>query len=159
MKKVNKDLVTGVFPDTESAEEAYNSLLSAGYRDNEIHLVMSEQTHKKQTTEKTGAAESTLISSIAAISTLVPVPGIGLIMTGPLAASLAEDGVEDLPEDLLPSLIGYGIPVSYANEYQTAIKAGSIMIGFHPHNKEDEERFALEWTDLRAQYLYRQALT
>src|SRR5882762_4157489 len=47
MENQNQYLVTGMFRDKDSAERAYNSLQSKGYSNNDVHLIMSDNTRKK----------------------------------------------------------------------------------------------------------------
>ena len=43
----NQRMLTGMFRDRESAERAYNSLHSRGYSQDEINLMMSDETRNK----------------------------------------------------------------------------------------------------------------
>ena len=40
-------MVTGLFPDRESAERAYGSVVERGYGQDDVNLVMSDETRKK----------------------------------------------------------------------------------------------------------------
>lgn len=39
-------MVTGLFPDRESAERAYGSLRERGYADEDVNLIMSDETQR-----------------------------------------------------------------------------------------------------------------
>ena len=41
-------MVTGLFPDRESAERAYGSMVERGYGQDDVNLIMSDETRKKQ---------------------------------------------------------------------------------------------------------------
>ena len=43
----NKPLMTGLFPDRESAELGYNTLADRGYSKDDINVVMSDDTKKR----------------------------------------------------------------------------------------------------------------
>ena len=45
--KTKSRMVTGLFPDRESAESAYGSLTSRGYGEKDVNLVMSDETRNK----------------------------------------------------------------------------------------------------------------
>src|SRR5436190_20544897 len=96
-------IITGLFEDKESAEAVYNSLRSRGYMDNEINVIMSDATRDKYfRTHPLGtmAAEGTavgglvggtlgaVIGGVAAIGTNLFLPGLGLIVWGPIAGAL-----------------------------------------------------------------------
>ena len=105
-------LMTGLFNDRESAESAYNALSSRGYSEKDINLVMSDDTRKKhfsgpgaQETELGnkaakgagvgGAVGGTVVgiaAAVAAIGSNLVIPGLGLVIAGPLAAGLAGAG-------------------------------------------------------------------
>ena len=43
----DRPLMTGLFPDRESAERGYNTLADRGYSKDEINVVMSDETKKR----------------------------------------------------------------------------------------------------------------
>ena len=45
--KTKTGMVTGLFPDRESAESAYGSVTSRGYTQDDVNLVMSDDTRNK----------------------------------------------------------------------------------------------------------------
>jgi len=53
-----RPLITGVFPDRESAEKGYSTLASRGYTTNDIDLVMSEDTKKRHFKQALNAYEA-----------------------------------------------------------------------------------------------------
>jgi len=60
-----RPLITGVFPDRESAEKGYSTLASRGYTTNDIDLVMSEDTKKRHFKQALAAYEAALGRSAA----------------------------------------------------------------------------------------------
>src|SRR5678815_3537036 len=44
-------MVTGLFPDRDSAERAYGSIVERGYKQDDVNLVMSDETRKKHFTD------------------------------------------------------------------------------------------------------------
>src|SRR6476620_1530422 len=122
-------MVTGLFPDRESAERAYGSMRDRGYGQEDVNLVMSDETRKKHFTEDgretelgnkalegagTGAAIGGVVgatlAAIAAIGTTLALPGLGLLVAGPIAAGLAGGGAGAATGGLIGALVGYGIP-------------------------------------------------
>ena len=104
------NLVTGLFPDRTSAEAAYNAAHTRGYSKDDVNLVMSDDTRKRhfsddssmgtQTELGSKAAEGAgiggaiggtigaILASIAAVGTSIALPGLGLVIAGPLAAAV-----------------------------------------------------------------------
>ena len=167
-------MLTGMFRDRDSTEGAYRSLRDRGYTDDEINVLMSDETRDKYysdgTTELEGnkALEGTgagaaiggtlgaVIGGIAAIGTNVLIPGLGLVVWGPIAAGLAGAGAGGLTGGLVGALIGWGIPEDRAKEYETGIREGGTVLGVTPRSDEDASYFEKEWkTNYRGEHIYR----
>lgn len=168
-------MLTGMFSDKESSEGAYKSLRDRGYTDEEINVMMSDDTRKKyygdgniETELGSKAAEGTgiggivggtlgaVIAGVAALGTNLVLPGLGLVVWGPLAAALAGAGAGGLTGGLVGALIGAGIPEERAKEYEEGIKSGGTVFGVQPKNDEDATYFENEWkTNYKGQNVYR----
>ncbi|CAN5337022.1 hypothetical protein BH10ACI2_BH10ACI2_26250 [soil metagenome] len=168
-------MLTGLFTDKESSESAYKSLRDRGYTDDEINVLMSDETRKKyygdgvpETELGTKAAEGTgvggaiggtlgaIIAGIAAVGTNLVLPGLGLVVWGPLAAALAGAGAGGLTGGLVGMLIGAGIPEERAKIYEEGVKNGGTVFGVTPKTAEDADYFENDWkTNHRATSVYR----
>jgi len=167
-------LVTGMFRDRESAERAYGSLTSRGYKNDDINLLMSDDTRKKHFTEDvretelgTKAAEGAgkgaaigggigaTLAAIAAIGTSVALPGLGLIVAGPLLAGLAGAGAGGATGGIIGALIGAGIPEERVKHYETGLKEGGIVMGVNTRSDEDAEYLETDWKNNRGEHVYR----
>jgi hypothetical protein len=167
-------LVTGMFRDRESAERAYGSLSSRGYSKDDVNLLMSDETRKKHFTDDgretelgnkalegagTGAAiggtVGATLAAIAAIGTSVALPGLGLIVAGPLAAALAGAGAGGATGGVIGALIGAGIPEERVKHYETGLKEGGIVMGVNARSDEDAEYFENDWRSNRGEHVYR----
>jgi len=170
----NNRMMTGMFRDRESAENAYNSLHSRGYAHDDINLMMSDDTRKKHfensdvdtelgnkalegagTGSAIGGTAGAIIGAIAAIGTAVALPGLGLIVAGPLAAGLAGAGAGGLTGGIVGALVGSGIPEERAVEYESGVKDGGIVMGVTPRTTEDADYFESEWKNNRGEYIHR----
>ena len=155
-------IVTGLFEDKESAESVYNSLRSRGYNDEEINVIMSDATRDKyfrthplgtkvaEGTSLGGVIGGTLgavLGGVAAIGANIFLPGLGLVVWGPIAGALAGAGAGGAVGGLVGALIGYGIPEDRAKIYAEGIKGGGTVIGVRPRNAEDADTFQNEWTN------------
>lgn len=167
-------MLTGMFRDRESAEKAYNSVTNRGYSKDDVNLLMSDKTRDthfansevetelgSKALEGAGAGSAiggtlgAIIAGIAAIGTSVVLPGLGLIVAGPLAAALAGAGAGGLTGGLVGALIGSGIPEERAREYEEGIKNGGIVMGVNPRSPEDADYFENEWRNNRGESIYR----
>ena len=159
-------IVTGLFNDRNSAERAYSSLESRGYSRDDVNLMMSDETRNTHFGENTADTElgskalegagtgsaiggtlGAIIGGIAAIGTNVLLPGLGLVIAGPIAAALAGAGAGGLTGGLIGALIGSGIPEEHAAEYESGIKNGGIFMGVNARNQEDADYLHNEWSN------------
>ncbi|MBO0360246.1 hypothetical protein J0X19_19965 [Hymenobacter sp. BT186] len=157
-------MMTGMFRDRDSAERAYQSLSSRGYTKDDVNLLMSDDTRKTHFGDNTadtelgdkamegagvgsaiGGTAGAVIGAIAAIGTSVALPGLGLIIAGPIAAALAGAGAGGLTGGLVGALVGSGIPEEHAKEYESDIQNGGIVMGVNPRNDEDARYFEDEF--------------
>ncbi|HET6556749.1 MAG TPA: hypothetical protein VFG54_05505 [Prolixibacteraceae bacterium] len=158
-------LLTGSFRDRESAEQAYNRMKERGYSDEEINIIMSDDTRKKyfdkddrkssefgnKAMEGAGAGSAiggvvgATVGIIAAIGTSLAIPGLGIVIAGPIAAGLAGAGAGGLTGGIVGALVGAGIPEDRAKDYERGIKDGHIVMGVRPRSDEDAEYLEENW--------------
>ena len=157
-------VMTSSFRDRESAERAYNAIAARGYKSEEIHVLMSDETRKRLFTkdaDKTdlgnkalkgagvggavgGAVGATLVGVMAAAAALT-IPGLGLVIAGPLAGALAGGAAGATAGGLVGMLVGAGIPEERAKLYETDLKEGGIVLGVRPRHDDDAKYFENEW--------------
>src|SRR5215213_9534644 len=173
-KRAKSGMITGLFPDRESAERAYSSIVVRGYGQDDVNLVMSEETRKKHfavdgretelgskalegagTGAAIGGAVGATLAAIAAIGTTLALPGLGLLIAGPIAAGLAGAGAGALTGGLIGALVGHGIPEEHAKHYEQGIREGCIFMGVQPRNDEDADYFENNWRENRGESIYR----
>jgi hypothetical protein len=159
----NSRMVTGLFDDRESAERAYQSLTTRGYTKDDVNLIMSDETRKKHFADKhdselgdkawedagkgaaIGGGIGATLAAIAAIGTTIALPGLGLLIAGPLAAGIAGAGAGGLTGGLIGALVGNGVPKEHAEEYESGIKKGGVFMGVNPRSDEDAAYFENDW--------------
>jgi len=95
------------------------------------------------------------LAAIAAIGTTLALPGLGLLIAGPIAAGLAGAGAGGATGGLIGALIGAGIPEERVKDYEEGIKKGGIMMGVTPRNTEDAAYFEEDWKRNRGEQVYR----
>jgi hypothetical protein len=169
-----KRLLTGMFSDRESTENAYSALHDRGYSKDDINLVMSDETRNSQygddidngTEIGTKAAEhagkgsaiggtlGAIVGVVAAIGTSVAIPGLRILIAGPIAAGLAGAGAGGLAGGVIGALVGSGIPEARAQLYESGIKQGNVVISVTPKNNEDAEYLQKNWQTNRGEEVY-----
>lgn len=167
-------VLTGMFRDKESTERAYNNLRERGYTDKDINLIMSNDTRNKYFKDEDGETEvgtkamegagtgsaiggtiGAVAGVIAALGTSLIIPGLGIVLAGPIAAGLAGAGAGGITGGLIGALIGSGIPEERAKVYESGVKDGGIVMGVNPRNKEDADFFEDDWRKNQAEEVYR----
>lgn len=172
----NGQLVTGLFPDRDSAERAYTGISDRGYAKDDINVVMSDDTRHRHfanaaTAQETelgnkaaegagvgGAIGGTVIgiaAAVAAIGSNLILPGLGLVIAGPLAAGAAGVGAGALGGGILGALVGWSMPEERVKNYEEGIKNGGILMGVRAKNSEDAAHFEDTWRANNGNHVYR----
>ncbi len=172
----DKPLVTGLFRDRDSAERAYQSVTDRGYTRDDVNLAMSDDTRKRhfggelkgrETELGNKAAEGAgiggaiggslgaIAAAIAAVGTTIALPGLGLVIAGPLAAAIAGAGAGAATGGVVGALIGWGIPEERVKEYDQGIRDGGILMAVRPRNDADAEHLEGAWRTHRGENVYR----
>ncbi|RUR05045.1 hypothetical protein [Legionella sp. km772] len=151
-----QDMTFKVFHNKEAAEQAFEAALKLGYKPQEINVVMAEDSKKKyystQSQGEEDAAKSlavggvvggtigSTIGALIALGTNIALPGLGLVMVGPLAGAGGVSG------GLLGSLLGWGMPDNPPNPSAEKLKKGEILLIVH----ENKNRGSLKeaWKEL-----------
>ena len=169
------NMVTGLFNDRASAERAYQSVTNRGYEADDVNLVMSDDTRNKYFSNSSGtetelgtkAAEGAgvggaiggtigaIAAAIAAVGTSIAIPGLGIVIAGPIAAALAGAGAGGATGTLVGALVGSGIPEERVKNYQAGIKSGGILMGVKPRSEADAAHFEKTWKDSQGEHVYR----
>jgi hypothetical protein len=147
-------LVTGLFKTRVAAEAAVDALIKRGYTRDDISVLMSDATRTKEFAIATGThaadgagiggavggAVGAALAAIAAVGTSIVLPGLGLVVAGPLAAALAGAGAGGATGGLIGALIGAGIPEYRAKVYESGVRSGGILIGVEAKTDEDADK-------------------
>jgi hypothetical protein len=139
--------VFGIYGSRSAAESAVDSLISAGFRRDDISILAPDKhvSHEMATEKNTKAPEGTTTGAttggvvggtlglLAGIGALA-IPGLGpFIAAGPIMGTLAGLGVGATAGGLIGALVGMGIPEYEAKRYEGRVKDGGILVSFtHP---------------------------
>jgi len=173
-RNTNRPLVTGLFPDRASAEAAYGAASSRGYASEDVNLAMSDDTRKRhfagagtETELGNKAAEGAgiggaiggtlgaIAAAIAAVGTTLALPGLGLVVAGPLAAAIAGAGAGAAGGGLVGALIGWNMPEERVKDYEEGIKNGGILMGVQARDDADATYLEDQWKVNKGQNVYR----
>lgn len=158
-------ILSGLFRDRLGADRGYQVLLDLGYGREEISVLMADQARERhldaERDEKVkhgtkaaegagvgggiGAAVGAAFAALAAIGTSIAVPGLGLVVAGPIAAALAGAGAGGVTGGLIGALVGSGIPEEKAKNVEEAVKEGGIWLSVVPRSAGDADRIIHEW--------------
>jgi hypothetical protein len=160
-------LVTGLFKSRTAAEAVVNILAERGYTRDEISVLMSDATKSKEFAIETGThaadgagiggavggAAGAVLAAIAAVGTSLAIPGLGLVVAGPLAAALAGAGAGGAAGGLIGALIGAGIPEHRAKVYDTGLRQGGILLGVEARTDEEADQLEELFEELGAEHI------
>ena len=167
-------MVTGLFNDRESAEYAYRSATERGYGKDDVNLVMSEDARHHHfhgdTDEQTelgskaakgagigaavGGTVGAVLATLMAVGSSIAIPGLGLVVAGPLAAALAGAGAGGATGTIVGALIGSGIPEERVTHYEAGLENGGILMGVTPRSEADAVAIENSWKE-RGEHVFR----
>ncbi len=170
---MNHDMLSGMFQDRESTENAYKTLVEKGYSKDEINLVMTGETLKKYFTgnithTEYGAystkyvvkdpsmdnQESAIAEGIGENGRAVVVRGLVIILAGSIARGICGSGASGIPGGIIGALVDSGFSKASAILYETGIKEGNIIIGVQIRNEEDAKYLETNWCTSKAEEIY-----
>ena len=154
------DTIIGLFNDREAAERAYQALANFGYSQDEITVVMTDETRKlhfppveSEIDDKTleglgaGAAIGGGLGALVGVLVGIVVPGFGLLISGPLVTALTGAGTGSVAGGLIGALVGSGIREEKAKFYAEEVGQGKILISVTPHTEAEATRIESELLD------------
>jgi hypothetical protein len=166
-------MVTAIFKDSESVERAYEFVAQRGYDTGDINVVMSDETRRRYFSDDRqvnvelgrkveeggeiggpmGGTIGTIIPALIAVG-VVALPGLGLVLAGPLAVALGAAGAAGLTVGLIGALSDWGIPEERARQYETGIHDGGILMAVKPRSDQDARHFVQQWKAIGGQHVH-----
>jgi hypothetical protein len=170
-------LITGVFRDSTAAEAAFQVAVARGYARDEIHLITSEATRNRYLPNSVlnnvdnrelpsevaegvgvggaiGGALGAIAGALAAVGTSLVIPGLGIVVAGPIVAALAGAGTGGAAGGLIGAMVGFGVPEDHAKVYEDAVKEGHIVISVNARSEEDARFLEKKWKELDGEHIY-----
>ena len=160
-------LITGLFKNRVAAEAAVDAILKRGYTRDELSVLMSDATRNKEFAVQArthaadgagiggalGTAVGAVLAAIVAVGSTITLPGINLVIVGPIAAALAGAGAGAVTGGVIGALIGAGIPEYRAKVYEAGLKEGGILLGVEAREAEDVDKLEHLLEDVGAQHV------
>jgi len=172
---VDPNMVTAVFRNRNHAMQAIDWLHEHGYGDDEISSVMPDQARVdvRDKSEKAKARDESLpnettgamaggaigaamgagLATVAALGTNLVLPGLGLIISGPVVAALTGAGAGALMGSVVGNLLGHNVSESDAKSYEDELKKGGVAIGVVPHSEEERNDIRKALTSFHGQHV------
>ena len=146
--------VFGIYPSAMQAERAVDTLLRAGFSNQDISVLMPDDettrefAHKKDTKAPegttTGATTGGIIGGTLGVLAgigAIAIPGLGpFIAAGPIMGGLDGLGAGGAVGGIIGALIGMGIPEYEAKRYEGRVKNGGILLSVHCDTSEEIDR-------------------
>ncbi len=144
----------GIYPTSAAAESAVDRLVSAGFSNQDVSVLMSDNKGSKDfAAEKNtkapegattgvgvGGAVGGTLGLLAGIGALA-IPGVGpLIAAGPIMGALAGLGVGGAVGGIVGALVGMGIPEYEAKRYEGRVKDGGVLLSVHCDSSQEVSR-------------------
>ncbi|HLN98784.1 MAG TPA: hypothetical protein VK208_10010 [Pyrinomonadaceae bacterium] len=147
-------LITSLFKNRVAAEAAVDAVMKRGYTRDDISVLMSDATRTKEFAlqARTHAADGAgmggavggvvgaVLAAIVAVGSTIVLPGLNLVIAGPIAAALAGAGAGAATGGVIGALIGAGIPEYRAKVYEAGLISGGILLGVEARSEEEIDR-------------------
>src|SRR5437763_3400111 len=162
-----KTFVTGLFETRAAAEAAVDAIIKRGYTRDDVSVMMSDATRNKEFAVQTrshaadglgvggaiGGTVGAVLAAIAAVGTAIAIPGLGLVVAGPIAAALAGAGAGGATGGLIGLLIGNGMAEHRAKVYETRRRGGRELSGIETKTSEEVDKLETLLEDIGAEYV------
>jgi hypothetical protein len=150
--------VTGIYPDPAAADIAIARLAEAGFARNQISVILQNTPdHERLVLHETddmprgavvGAVGGGLLATLA--FTALTLPGIGILAAGPLVTALTAGTLGTAAGGVLGAMTGHGVSSMAAQEYETEIGRGKVLLAVHTvHGQAKRAKAILSKTGAR----------
>lgn len=140
-------IVSAVFDNRVAAADAADALLTAGFGQADISVLMSDVTQGREFNVEVnskapegatvGATAGGILGAVAAALVAVGIliiPGLNLVAAGPVVAAFAGAGAGGALGGLLGGLVGMGVPEHEAKLMAERLAQGGILVGVIAHD-------------------------
>ncbi len=161
--------VYGMFHSRADAENCFAALAQAGYAADEIDVIMSDRTHRRDFSKEfegragshaaegaglggaIGGAVGASLAAIVSVAAATLLPGAGVVLAGPLAATLAGGGAGLVAGGVIGALSGLGVNERDAQRFDQALAQGGILLCVKSRRPEDAAKIKQRMIEFRAE--------
>lgn len=149
MNAPERPTVVGLFHDRGDAERAVEALRGAGFRQDQIGVLVRDGGQPGGVTLKadvraeqgaaTGAVAGGLLGGLLGAAVAVVIPGAGPALAAGIIAGLLGGGALGITTGgLIGALIGLGVPEEEAHYYEREFRAGRTLVTVKPDGRRPE---------------------
>ena len=146
-------VVVQSFAHEADAEAALRALREAGFSPDAVSVMARDAGRAREVADDTGADTATgagigaatgaglgALGGLLVGATAVGIPGLGILVAGPLAAVLGGAGIGGVTGGLAGALAALGVSDDDAKRYEERVEAGEILIAVAAGDREREAR-------------------
>ena len=158
-------VVVGNYSSETDAERVVRNLQEAGFGSESISIVAQDKDRAQDVAQDTGtdvaegagigAATGGVLGVLGGLlvgATALTIPGIGIVVGGPLAAVLVGGATGAVTGGLAGALAGLGVSEDDAKQYQQRMEAGDILVVVAAGEREAEARRIMQGDTDRMEY-------
>ncbi|KAF0243532.1 MAG: hypothetical protein FD180_3316 [Planctomycetota bacterium] len=162
-------IVTALFPDRASAELGWDVAIARGYKPSDISAVLSPETHKKVVSDEAppagdfkgaglGGAIGTPVGALAAVliavGSVLVLPGVGLVLAGPIIAAYAGAGAGGaIVGGIIGAMIGAEIEEHRVKMIEEHVKRGGFVLTVRAQSLPDADAIETDWKQVAAEVI------
>lgn len=142
-------LVLASYSDARDAEAAVRALVDAGFGTDDVSIIARDEDRAQRVADHTGAdvgkgagigaLTGGVLGALGGLlvgATALTIPGVGIILAGPLAAVLGGAGLGAVGGGLVGALTAAGVSEGEARHYEGRLKAGDIVVAVAAGDRE-----------------------
>lgn len=142
-------LVLANYSSAREAEVAVRALIDAGFGADDVSIIARDERRAQQVADDTGAdvgkgagigaLTGGVLGALGGLlvgATALTIPGIGIVIAGPLAAILGGAGIGAVGGGLIGALTAAGVSEDEARYYQDRLEAGDIVVAVAAGERE-----------------------
>jgi len=162
--------VSGIYG-PEQARRAYDTMADQyGYGPDDVNIAMSDETRKQYFSDETPASRAAeaagkgggiglgvgaALGAIVATATAISVPGLGLIVAGPLAGAIAGAGTGAAAGTVLGAMVGATIPKDRIADYEKAVRDGDVVMSARARDEAHAAQLEDEMSSYGGRQIFR----
>ena len=145
-------MITATFKTRPAAEQALRNLDAHGITDEQISLIITDETRGKSFNMETssrvdeglaaGATAGGMVGVVLgalATASAIAIPGLNVVVAGTFVSAMAGLGAGAATGGLVGALVGAGMTEHEAKLYEDEVKNGSIFLAIEANDNDDKD--------------------